>query len=102
MDLKPRMGRVVSGMMRLFGRRSCADVVAALHDYFEGSIDPELARIIERHLEGCVSCEAFARTYREVVKLTGELSDDDVPASVRRRVRKALRERARQNPPGRE
>lgn len=94
------MRRVFSRMMRLFGRRSCADVVAVLHDYFDGSLDPELARIIERHLRGCASCEAFARTYREVVKLTGELSAEDIPASVRRRVRRALRERARQNPAG--
>ena len=91
------MSRMISMMMRLFGRRSCADVVAVLDDYVDGSLDPKLARIIERHLQGCPSCEAFARTYRTIVELTGELPADDIPPSVRERVRSALRERARRN-----
>lgn len=87
-------------MRRLFGRRSCAEVVAVLDGYCEGALDPKLARIIGRHLRGCASCEAFARTYRTVIGLTGELPADDIPPSIRRQARAALRARARRNAAG--
>lgn len=80
-------------LMRTMGRRTCEDVVAVLHDYFEGSLAPELAAAIERHFQGCPDCHAFARTYKEVIRLTGELACDDIPDRVRQRVRAALRER---------
>jgi anti-sigma factor RsiW len=89
---------MASMMMRLFGKRSCADVAAVLDGYCEGSLDPKLARVIERHLETCTSCAALAHTYRQVVELTGELPADEVPPTVRRRIHNALRERARRKP----
>ncbi len=87
------MKQVMGRMMRVLGKRSCEDVVAVLHDYFEGVLEPKLAAIITRHLENCPDCEAFARTYGTVIKLTGELPAEDVPDEVRLRVRRALRER---------
>lgn len=88
------MRRLVARLMRLIGRRTCEDVVATLHDYFEGSLDPQVAAAIERHFQGCPDCRAFSRTYKEVVQLTGELGCDDIPDEVRQRVRAALREHA--------
>ncbi|HWP67020.1 MAG TPA: zf-HC2 domain-containing protein [Candidatus Limnocylindria bacterium] len=87
------MRRVVARLMRMMGKRTCEDVVAILHDYFEGRLDPALAAIVGHHLEDCPDCEAFARTYGTVVRLTGELPVDDIPAEVCDRVRRALRER---------
>jgi anti-sigma factor RsiW len=80
-------------LMRGMGRRTCEDVVAVLHDYFEGSLDPRLAAAIERHCQGCPNCLAFSKTYKDIVQLTGELDCDDIPDDVRQRVRAALRER---------
>jgi anti-sigma factor RsiW len=87
------MKRVMGRMMRVLGKRSCEDVVAVLHDYFDGLLEPRLAAIITRHLQNCPECEAFARTYGEVIKLTGELDVDDIPEEVQLRVRRALQER---------
>lgn len=87
------MRRIMARLMRMMGRRTCEDVVAVLHDYFEGSLDPKLAAAIERHFQGCPDCSAFSKTYKEVVQLTGELASDDIPDEVRQRVRAALRER---------
>jgi anti-sigma factor RsiW len=81
-------------LMRLMGRRTCEDVVGVLHDYLEGSLDAKLAAAIERHFHGCKDCQAFSRTYKEVVQLTGELAVDDIPDQVRQRVQAAVRERA--------
>jgi len=88
------MRRLVALMMRLMGRRTCEDVVSVLQDYFEGRLDPKLAAIIERHFQGCPDCTAFARTYHEVIKLSGAMSCDEIPAEVHDRVRKAIRERS--------
>jgi anti-sigma factor (TIGR02949 family) len=87
------MQRLMAYVMRLTGRRTCQDVVAVLHDYLDGSLDAQQANAIERHFQGCPDCDAFVRTYREVVRLTGELASDDIPEEVRQRVRAALRAR---------
>jgi anti-sigma factor RsiW len=87
------MKQVMGRMMRVLGKRSCEDVVAILHDYFDGLLEPKLAAIITRHLQNCPECEVFARTYGTVIKLTGELQADEIPEEVRLRVRRALRER---------
>ena len=87
------MSHVMGRMMRVLGKRSCEDVVAVLQDYFEGCLEPKLAAIIERHLEDCPDCEAFARAYGTVIKLTGELPVEQIPDELRVRVRRALRER---------
>ncbi len=87
------MKRLIGYIMRLMGRRTCEDVVAVLHDYLEGSLDPGLTAAIERHFQDCPDCHAFSKTYREVVRLTGELACEDIPDEVRQRVRAAIRER---------
>jgi len=87
------MKAVVGRLMRFMGRRTCEDVVAVLQDYFDGRLDPKLEAILTRHLRDCPDCEVFARTYGTVIKLTGELPEEDIPEEVRLRVRRALRER---------
>lgn len=86
------MKRLMAYLMRLMGRRTCEDVVAVLYDYFDGTLDPKLAAAIERHFQNCPNCQAFSKTYGDVVQLTGELGCDDIPDDVRQRVRAALRE----------
>jgi predicted anti-sigma-YlaC factor YlaD len=84
----------MSFLMRLMGRRTCEDVVAVLHDYFDGTLDPKLATAIELHFRDCPDCRTFSKTYGETIRLTGELATDDIPEEVRNRVRDALRERS--------
>ncbi len=88
------MKRIVALMMRLMGKRTCEEVVSVLEDYFEGSLDPQLAAIVERHFRDCPDCTAFSRTYGEVIKLTGELPCNEIPEEVQLRVRQAIREHA--------
>jgi predicted anti-sigma-YlaC factor YlaD len=89
------MKRLMARLMRLLGKRTCEDVVAVLHDYYEGMLDPETAAVIERHFQGCPDCKGFFETYRALVQMTGELACEDVPDEVQRRVREALEERYR-------
>jgi len=91
------MKRAMALLMRLMGRRTCEDVVAALQDYFDGTLDPKLAAAIERHFRDCPDCRTFSNTYGQVVRLTGEIAPNDIPNEVRNRVRDALRERFNQS-----
>lgn len=89
------MTKIVALMMRLLGRRTCQEVADILHNYFEGSLDPTLTAIIERHLQDCPDCQAFVHTYGETIKLTGEFSVDEVPNDLCDRVHRALDEFAK-------
>jgi len=84
---------VVRALMHLMGKRTCEEVVAVLHDYFDGTLDPRMRAILERHFQDCPDCKAFAAQYREIMKLGRELVRDDIPEEVRVRVGLALRER---------
>lgn len=89
------MKRLVAWLMRLIGKPTCAETAAVLQDYFDGTLDPKLAAIIERHFKDCPSCKAFAHTYADVVSLTGELPCEEIPKEVQLRVRQALRDARR-------
>jgi len=86
--------RLIAKMMHLLGKRTCEEVVAVLHDYFEGTLDPKTRALIDRHFEDCPDCKEFCRQYAEIIKLGGELRCDDIPEEVKIRVRAALRARA--------
>jgi predicted anti-sigma-YlaC factor YlaD len=88
------MKRLLAWLMRLMGKRTCAEVAAVLQDYFDGTLEPKLAALIERHFADCPNCKAFAHTYADVVSLTGELPCEEIPEEVQSLVRQALRERA--------
>jgi len=81
-------------LMRLVGRHTCEDVASVLQDYFDGTLDANLAASIDRHFADCPNCRHFARTYGEVIRATGELPCEEIPDDVRDRVRSAIRERA--------
>lgn len=89
------MRGVVARMMRMVGKRTCEEVVNVLSDYLEGTLEPELAAIITRHIQDCPDCDAFTRTYAATVRLTGELTTEEIPEALRQRVQYALQERYR-------
>ncbi len=45
----------------------CRDVQRALPDYMDGTLDKELRGDVQRHLDGCSSCAAFARDLEAIV-----------------------------------
>ncbi len=81
--------------MHFAGKRTCEEVVAVLHDYFDGTLEPGLKSIIDAHFRDCPDCKSFARQYGEIIKLGRELACDDIPQEVRVRVRQALRQRSK-------
>jgi len=48
----------------------CIDLITTfIADYVDGSLPPETRAEFERHLEGCSSCRAYLRTYRETIAM---------------------------------
>ena len=49
-------------------------------------------RRVEKHLGACEGCTSYLHQMRETVRLTGKLTEDEVPAPVRRELIAAFRD----------
>jgi anti-sigma factor RsiW len=86
-----------------FGRKpsmlTCEELVGLLADYLDGSLDPETARALERHLDGCASCLNFIKTYKATTAWVGDVTYEEMPDELKDRLAsflkaKILREKA--------
>ncbi len=71
----------------------CRQIAELLGDYLDGSLPNRLRELIDFHIDGCAPCVAFVNTYRNTVSATGRLPDVKIPAELRARLLKVLRER---------
>jgi predicted anti-sigma-YlaC factor YlaD len=58
----------------------CAALVEMVTDYLEGTLPPALRARVEEHLAICPGCVSVLEQVREVVHLTGRLTEVDVEA----------------------
>jgi len=72
---------------------TCKDLVEFLLDYLDGTLDPETARALERHLKDCQGCQAFLNTYKATLASLGELACEEMPVELRARLTSFLKER---------
>ena len=59
---------------------SCTALVELVTDYLEGTLPAELMARVESHLAICPGCVSAVEQIREVVRLTGRLTEDTVEA----------------------
>ena len=71
-------------------RVTCEQATALLIDYVTGELDPATTLVLERHLERCVDCVAFLRTYKETIRTTRTLRYDDMPGELQDRLLQTL------------
>jgi len=71
-------------------RVTCEQATALLIDYVTGGLDPATTLVLERHLERCVDCVAFLRTYQETIRTTRTLRYDDMPGELQERLLQTL------------
>jgi anti-sigma factor RsiW len=57
---------------------SCTALVELVTDYLDGALPSELLARVEAHLAVCPGCVSAVEQIREVVRLTGRLTEDDV------------------------
>jgi anti-sigma factor RsiW len=80
-------------------RMTCQDVIGLLLEYLEATLDDDVVRQLEAHLEGCEPCRAYLATYRRT-RGVGDAGRVEMPAEMRRHLASFLAERLRQPPDG--
>jgi anti-sigma factor RsiW len=76
----------LSGLQRLRPRPrdlACQEVVELVTDYLEGALSSAERRRLEYHLAGCPHCTEYLAQMRETIRLTGQLTTDDLTSAMR-------------------
>ena len=71
---------------------TCREVVEIVSDYLEGALSPEDRARFDAHLATCAGCTAYVEQMRETIRLTGMLTEEQVPVEQRERLRRAFRD----------
>ncbi len=78
---------------------NCEELLAALNDYVDGSLVPEICKAFEEHLQGCNPCQVVVDNIRQTITLYKAGEPFELPAEFRDRLRQALREKWREKFP---
>ena len=78
----------------------CKDLLRMLNDYVDGDLDPGLCQELEKHFAGCNPCRVVVDTIRRTIQVYKDGNLCEMPLDMRRRLRRALREKWKQAPPG--
>lgn len=65
---------------------SCEDVRAALGDYMDGDVSPDIRRDLERHLAECRTCQVVYDTTRKTLRIVTEGGSFEVPEAISERL----------------
>ena len=71
---------------------TCKEVVEIVSDYLEGALSDELRARFDRHISGCDGCTNYLEQMRETIRLTGMLTEEQVPVAQRERLLEAFRD----------
>lgn len=62
---------------------NCKSLVELVTEYLEGALpDPDRERL-EAHLAACDGCTAYLEQIRTTIRLTGALTEEQIPADAR-------------------
>jgi len=76
----------------------CKDVVENIIGYIEAELDDKTLDELERHLHECPECQAFVRTYKKMLELTGKLRERTfVTPDIRQRLKELLKSKLKPN-----
>ena len=59
--------------------------------YFEGALSESDRARFEAHVAGCDGCDAYLAQMRETIRITGSLTPDQVPETMRAALLTAFR-----------
>ena len=71
----------------------CAELLTALNEYVEGTVDPAICEEFEKHMAGCNPCQVVVDNIRKTITLYREGRPYQLPVECRQRLHSALRER---------
>ena len=71
---------------------TCKEVVEIVSDYLEGALSAEDRVRFDAHVSACDGCTSYVEQMRETIRLTGMLTEEQVPVEQRERLRQAFRD----------
>ena len=71
----------------------CAELLAALNEYVDGTVDPAICEEFEKHMAGCNPCQVVVDNIRKTITLYKEGKPYELPANFRQDLHSALRQR---------
>jgi predicted anti-sigma-YlaC factor YlaD len=70
---------------------TCREVVELITDYLENELPLEDRRRVESHLWECEGCTSYLEQMRETIRLTGMLTEEQIPEQQKRELLEAFR-----------
>jgi RNA polymerase sigma-70 factor (ECF subfamily) len=71
----------------------CDQLLAALSEYVDGTLEPGICEELQRHLDGCNPCQVVVDNIRKTITVYKHGQAIELPAAFRDRLHAALRER---------
>jgi anti-sigma factor RsiW len=69
---------------------TCRELFERLSEYVDGELSQEICQEIQRHMEGCEPCVAFAKTLKKTADLCRRLPSQPIPPEVAADLRTVL------------
>jgi anti-sigma factor RsiW len=69
---------------------TCRELFERLSEYVDGELSQQICEEIQRHMEGCEPCVAFAKTLKTTAELCRRLPSQPIPPEVAADLRAAL------------
>ncbi|HEY2966200.1 MAG TPA: anti-sigma factor [Actinomycetota bacterium] len=79
---------------------TCREVIDLLTDYVEDALPAEERRRVEAHLAICDGCTTYLEQVRETIRLTGMLTQEQIPDEEKQRLLAAFRDWTQPGTPG--
>ena len=70
---------------------TCHELVRIVTDYLENSLSAEDRGRVEAHIAVCPGCAGYLEQMRETIRLTGMLTEEQVPDEQKRQLLEAFR-----------
>jgi anti-sigma factor RsiW len=70
---------------------TCRQVVEIISDYLDDALPPDDRRRVEEHLAVCEGCTNYLQQMRETIRLTGMLTEEQVPEEQMQALLRAFR-----------
>jgi anti-sigma factor RsiW len=65
---------------------SCDDIRAALGDYLDSDLSPDIRSELEQHLTECRTCQVLFDTTRKTLRIVTDVGSFEVPEAVSERL----------------
>jgi anti-sigma factor RsiW len=71
----------------------CAELLAALNEYVEGTVDPAICEEFEKHMAGCNPCQVVVDNIRQTITLYKAGQPYELPVQFHQRLHSALQQK---------